>query len=234
MELEHRRRSVERQDRPRPARERHPQPRDQCARCHAGRRHGDGRGRRTPRSTGATRRCIPTSRPGPTSWSPSNDTGTGMPPEVAAQAFDPFFTTKRDGKGTGLGLSMVYGFVRQSNGHIRIDSAIGQGTSVKLYLPRTLDPVAETPADAEPRAGRQRTRAGRRGQRRGQACGGRYADRLGLPRRRRGESRRGGGHPGKGRGLRPAVHRCRDAGVDFGHRAGGAGAAACGPTSPCC
>jgi signal transduction histidine kinase/CheY-like chemotaxis protein/CHASE3 domain sensor protein len=73
-----------------------------------------------------------------------SDTGLGMPADVVAHAFDPFFTTKQDGKGTGLGLSMVYGFVRQSNGHIRIDSAIGQGTSVKLFLPRTVDPVAKS------------------------------------------------------------------------------------------
>jgi hypothetical protein len=64
------------------------------------------------------------------------DTGAGMSPEVAARAFDPFFTTKPIGQGTGLGLSMIYGFARQSNGHVLIESKPGAGTSVRLYLPR--------------------------------------------------------------------------------------------------
>ncbi|MFZ5789992.1 MAG: PAS domain-containing protein [Pseudomonadota bacterium] len=65
------------------------------------------------------------------------DSGHGMPPEVQARAFEPFFTTKQVGKGSGLGLSMVYGFVKQSGGHIVIDSAVGRGTTVRIYLPRS-------------------------------------------------------------------------------------------------
>jgi CheY-like chemotaxis protein len=86
------------------------------------------------------------------------DTGSGMAPDVMEKVFEPFFSTKPEGKGTGLGLSMVYGFVKQSGGHVKLYSEIDQGTTVKVYLPRSVaDEDREVAVQAGPVVGGNET-----------------------------------------------------------------------------
>ncbi len=77
-----------------------------------------------------------------------SDTGTGMPAELLDKVFQPFFTTKENGKGSGLGLAMVYGFIKQSGGHINVYSEVGHGTAIKMYLPRKFAPGEAAPVVA--------------------------------------------------------------------------------------
>ena len=164
------------------------------------------------------------------------DTGTGMTPDVIARAFDPFFTTKPLGEGTGLGLSMIYGFVRQSGGQVRIYSEVGHGTTMCIYLPRDYERRRPTPASPTCCERAQRRRRGRAGGRR--RADGAHADHRGagakpaMPRSRPRMGRRAEG-AAVVRPDRSADHRCRAAGWHqwpAGRRRGAPAAA--GPEDP--
>jgi len=105
----------------------------------------------------------PGKRPGEYVSLTVSDDGSGMTPDVVSRAFDPFFTTKPIGQGTGLGLSMIYGFAKQSGGHVSLDSVPGRGTTVQLCLPRDVerpDPASATEAGAEAPAAASETPEG--------------------------------------------------------------------------
>ncbi len=140
------------------------------------------------------------------------DTGSGMPPGVVKRAFEPFFTTKPVGKGSGLGLSMVYGFIRQSNGHIKIYSKAGHGTAVKMYFPAQRLAVRDGSAGPAPGLARWRRAHPCRG---GRRCGARHCRRAVARPRLRGAAGcrcRAGVGPAACPPVRPRPDRCGHAG----------------------